>query len=76
MLFRSEGWESQNVFNCDWKLVNLSDAEFAFVQACDKNQGQQLTVGKILEKVELSIENVRSLLTDKLIMIKQLTVDS
>lgn len=71
-----EGWESQNVFNCDWKLVNLSDAEFAFVQACDKNQGQQLTVGEILEKVELSIENVRSLLADKLIMVKQLTVDS
>ena len=71
-----EGWESQNVFNCDWKLVNLSDVEFAFVQACDKNQGQQLTVGEILEKVELSIENVRSLLADKLIMLKQLTVDS
>ena len=70
MLFRSEGWESQHVFNCDWKLINLSDAEFAFMQACDQNQQQQLTVKAILEKVELSIDNVRSLLANKMIMLK------
>jgi SAM-dependent methyltransferase len=64
-----EGWESQNVFNCDWKLINLADAEFAFMQACDKNQGQ-LTVGEMLQSSELSIDNIRSLLANKMIMLK------
>jgi SAM-dependent methyltransferase len=65
-----EGWESQNVFNCDWKLINLTNSEFAFVQACDQNQQQQLTVRAILNTIDLSIDNVRSLLADKLIMLK------
>jgi SAM-dependent methyltransferase len=65
-----EGWESQHVFNCDWKLINLSDLEFAFMQACDQNQQDQLTVGNILEKIELSVTDVRSLLANKLIMLK------
>jgi hypothetical protein len=64
-----EGWESQHVFNCDWKLINLADAEFAFMQACDKNQ-QQLTVSELLNAIELSIDSVRSLLANKLIMLK------
>ena len=64
-----EGWESQNVFNCDWKLLNLSDLEFAFMQACDQNQ-HQLTVRNILEKIELSITDIRALLASKLIMLK------
>jgi SAM-dependent methyltransferase len=66
-----EGWESKNVFNCDWKLINLSDAEFTFLQACNRNWGSQLSVGELLKSSELSIENVRSLLADKLIMLKQ-----
>jgi SAM-dependent methyltransferase len=64
-----EGWESQNVFNCDWKLINLTDLEFAFMQACDQNL-QQLTVDDILQQSELSIQDVRSLLANKLIMLK------
>jgi SAM-dependent methyltransferase len=64
-----EGWESKNVFNCDWKLLNLTDAEFAFMQACDGNP-QQLTVGQLLGSIEISLENIRSLLANKLIMLK------
>ncbi len=64
-----EGWESQHVFNCDWKLIHLTDAEFAFIQACDQ-QPQQLTVGEILQSISLSIPEIRSLLADKLIMLK------
>jgi SAM-dependent methyltransferase len=66
-----EGWESQHVFNCDWKLVNLSNPEFAFMQACDKNYEQQLSVGDILKSIELSIADVRSLLANKLIMLSK-----
>jgi SAM-dependent methyltransferase len=64
-----EGWESKNVFNYDWKLINLSDAEFAFMQVCDKNRAQQLTVAAILKTMEFSIADVRSLLDRKLIML-------
>jgi SAM-dependent methyltransferase len=64
-----EGWESQNVFNCDWKLINLTDLEFAFIQACDQNL-DRLTVGGILQTSELSITDIRSLLANKLIMLK------
>jgi SAM-dependent methyltransferase len=64
-----EGWESKNVFNYDWKLINLSDAEFAFIQVCDKNRTEQLTVAEILKTIDFSIADVRSLLDRKLIML-------
>ncbi len=64
-----EGWESKNVFNYDWKLINLSDAEFAFMQICDNNREQQLTVAEIIKTMEFSIADVRSLLDQKLIML-------
>jgi SAM-dependent methyltransferase len=66
-----EGWESQHVFNCDWKLVNLSNPEFAFMQACDTNYEQQLSVGEILKSIDLSITDVRSLLANKLMMLSK-----
>ncbi len=65
-----EGWESQNVFNCDWKLIKLTAAEFAFVQACDRPQSPPLTVGDLLQSIELSVADVRSLVANKLIMLK------
>lgn len=65
-----EGWESQHVFNYDWKLINLSDVEFAFMQVCDTNREHQLTVDEILKTVNLSITDVRSLLANKLIMLQ------
>ncbi len=64
-----EGWESQHLFNYDWKLIHISDAEFAFMQICDRNREQKLTVGEILGTLDFSIADVRSLLTNKLIML-------
>jgi SAM-dependent methyltransferase len=66
-----EGWESKNVFNYDWKLINLSDVEFAFMQVCDKNRAEKLTVAEILKTIDFSIADVRSLLDRKLIMLAQ-----
>jgi SAM-dependent methyltransferase len=65
-----EGWESKNLFNYNWQLINLSDPEFAFMQACDVNQANRLTVGQILQRMDFSIDNVRSLLNSKLIMLQ------
>ncbi len=64
-----EGWESKNVFNYDWKLINLSDTEFAFMQICDKNREQKLTVVEMIKTMDFSIVDVRSLLDRKLIML-------
>ncbi len=64
-----EGWESKNVFNYDWKLINLSDAEFAFMQVCDKNREQRSTVAEIIKAMDFSIADVRSLVDRKLIML-------
>jgi SAM-dependent methyltransferase len=64
-----EGWESKNVFNYDWKLINLSDVEFAFMQICDKNREEKLTVAEIIKTIDFSIADVRSLLDRKLIML-------
>jgi SAM-dependent methyltransferase len=65
-----EGWESQYVFNYEFDLTHLSNAEFAFMQECDRNRDRRLTVGAILSGMELTIENVRSLLDQKLIMLR------
>jgi SAM-dependent methyltransferase len=65
-----EGWESQHVFNYDWQLVHLSDGEFAFMQACDTNREQQFKVSDLLETINFSIDDVRSLLAKKLIMLQ------
>lgn len=64
-----EGWESKHLFNYDWKLINISDAEFAFMQICDRNREQKLTVGEIIDTLDFSIADVRSLLANKLIML-------
>jgi SAM-dependent methyltransferase len=72
-----EGWESQHVFNSDWKLIHLTDAEFEFMQACDRNR-QQLNISEILQSLtqplgtstDRAIVNIRSLLANKLIMLK------
>ncbi len=63
------GWPSRCLFNYDYQIVNLSDTEFAFMEACDANSGQQKTVGEILNEVELSLDKVRSLLQQQLIML-------
>ncbi|MFP4103117.1 class I SAM-dependent methyltransferase, partial [Coleofasciculus sp.] len=56
-----EGWPSQCLFNYDYQIINLSDTEFAFLQACDENSSQQRTVAEILRDVELGLDGVRSL---------------
>ncbi|WP_445631841.1 class I SAM-dependent methyltransferase [Nostoc sp. DSM 114167] len=60
-----EGFPSQCFFNYDYQIVNLSVAEFEFMQRCDANA----TVAEILTNVELGLDKVRSLLQQQLILL-------
>lgn len=77
-----EGWPSRCLFNYDYQIVNLSEPEFEFLQACDTNScedGMQKdvlqdlcptrTVGEILTNVRLDLDSVRSLLAAQLILL-------
>lgn len=60
-----DGWDSRTLFNYDYQLVNLSEAEWQFLKACDGNQTQ--TVGDILKDAQLELEGVRVLQQQQLI---------
>jgi hypothetical protein len=62
-----DGWDSRCLFNCDYQIVNLTEAEWLFLKACDGNQTR--SVQAILEDVELSLEEVRSLQRQQLIFL-------
>ena len=64
-----DGWPSQCVFNYDYQIVKLLDAEFAFLQACDANSGGLRTMREILADVPLLLAEVRSLLAQQLIIL-------
>lgn len=63
-----DGWPSRCLFNEDYQIVNLSEAEFEFLQACDNNQNRQ-TVQEILTRVAIDLQQVRSLFDQRLIIL-------
>jgi len=60
-----DGFPSRCLFNYDYQIVNLTESELEFLQACDR----KLTVGEILANLELGLEGVRSLLSQQLIIL-------
>ncbi|MEH1856269.1 MAG: class I SAM-dependent methyltransferase [Nostoc sp.] len=60
-----EGFPSQCFFNYDYQIVNLSVAEFEFMQRCDTHS----TVADILVAVELGLDEVRRLVQQQLILL-------
>ncbi|MEH1947623.1 MAG: class I SAM-dependent methyltransferase [Nostoc sp.] len=60
-----EGFPSQCFFNYDYQIVNLSVAEFEFMQRCDANS----TIAEILTNVELGLDGIRTLLQQQLILL-------
>jgi 2-polyprenyl-3-methyl-5-hydroxy-6-metoxy-1,4-benzoquinol methylase len=64
-----DGWDSRCLFNYDYQLVNLSEAEWQFLKACDQNTQARRTVGEILTTVPFSLGEVRSLLAQQLILL-------
>jgi SAM-dependent methyltransferase len=61
----TDGFPSQVLFNYDYQVVNLSAAEFEFLQKCDGNS----TVTDILSTVKISLDAVRNLIKQQLIIL-------
>jgi hypothetical protein len=61
----TDGFPSQVLFNYDYQVVNLSPAEFEFLQKCDGNS----TVTNILSTVQISLDEVRNLIKQQLIIL-------
>jgi len=59
------GFPSQVIFNGDYQITNLSETELKFMQSCDGS----LTVAEILTITQLGLDNVRSLLSQQLILL-------
>ncbi|UNU25842.1 class I SAM-dependent methyltransferase [Microcoleus vaginatus] len=76
------GWPSQQVFDCNYQLINLSSAEFEFLQGCvpppappcqgGEKEGSPSgkSIGEILADVEMGLDEVRSILSKQLILLK------
>ncbi len=64
-----EGYPAPSFFNYDYQLVNISEAELAFLQACDNNIGAGKTVKQLISNLDLDLEQVRSLHTRQLIIL-------
>jgi len=62
-----DGWDSRCLFNYDYQVVNLSETEWQFLKACDGNETR--SVEQILTDVPLSLEGVRSLQAQQLILL-------
>ncbi|MFB2892731.1 class I SAM-dependent methyltransferase [Aerosakkonemataceae cyanobacterium BLCC-F50] len=64
-----DGWPSKCLFNYDYQIVNLTEPEFQFLQAGDNNTDKQQTLSEILTGIDLSLDKVRSLLQQQLIIL-------
>ncbi|MBP5972402.1 class I SAM-dependent methyltransferase [Brasilonema sp. CT11] len=63
-----EGWPSQVILDYNYQVVRLSEAEYAFLEACDNAQGQE-TVETLIQKTGMDLEGVRSLQKRQLILL-------
>ncbi|HEY9828183.1 MAG TPA: class I SAM-dependent methyltransferase [Stenomitos sp.] len=65
-----DGWPSDCLFNCDYQIIRLDPAERCFLEACEANtQGMRRTTADLLQDAPLSLEQVRSLLRNRLLLL-------
>ncbi|MDY7015417.1 MAG: class I SAM-dependent methyltransferase [Cyanobacteriota bacterium] len=64
-----EGWPSRHLFDLNYQLVDVSESEFAFLQACGENPERGATVEEILKEIELDLDGARSLQQRQLILL-------
>jgi SAM-dependent methyltransferase len=65
-----QGWrDNSQFFNPDYQIVQLNPSEWQFLLACDGNQTHLKTVGELLQGRECSLEGVRSLQQQQLILV-------
>ncbi|MEM7793637.1 MAG: class I SAM-dependent methyltransferase [Cyanobacteria bacterium P01_C01_bin.118] len=62
------GWPSKSFFNPDYQLVQISDQEYDFLQACEASAGTQ-TVADLLAAKPLELSVIRSLQVKQLILL-------
>jgi SAM-dependent methyltransferase len=60
-----DGFPSKCLFNYDYQIVNLSTAEFEFMQKCNSKS----TVAEILTTVEFGLDGVRNLMKQQMILL-------
>jgi SAM-dependent methyltransferase len=69
-----QGWrESRQFFNYDYQVVDLAEAEWQFLRACDGNHTQQKTVEELLPLSGARLEDVRSLQQQQIILLAPAT---
>lgn len=61
-----QGWPASSIFGPDYQLIQLTDAEFAFLQGCEAG-GR--SVRDLLPTSGLDLDTVRSLLSRQLILL-------
>ncbi|MBD2177559.1 methyltransferase domain-containing protein [Pseudanabaena sp. FACHB-1998] len=67
------GWqESPSFFDYNYQLAKISDAEWNFLRACDGNQTHQKSVAQLLQSVDATLEDVRSLQKQQIILLQHL----
>ena len=64
-----QGFPSQNFLNFEYQMVRLTDEEYEFMLACDKNSENQQSVGNILDNCQLDLPGVRSLFLQQLVVL-------
>lgn len=69
-----DGFPSKCIFNYNYQVINLSEEEFKFMQACDNPKGdtrstQSSTVAQIIKDLELGLPQIRKLQQQQLIML-------
>ncbi|MEL6382782.1 MAG: class I SAM-dependent methyltransferase [Cyanobacteria bacterium J06626_18] len=65
-----ENWrDSPQFFNQDYQIVKLEQPTWQFLVACGEAQGQNKTVGELLQGVESTLEDVRSLQQQNLMLL-------
>lgn len=62
-----EGWPSRTLFDYDYQFTSLSEAEFAFLQACDRAPGS--AIAALLEVAPLALAQVRQLQQRQLLLL-------
>jgi SAM-dependent methyltransferase len=63
-----DGWSSRCLFNQDYQIINLSEAEFTFLQSVDTNQ-EHRSIAEIATQEGLTLEQVRNLWQQRLILL-------
>ncbi|NER00031.1 MAG: class I SAM-dependent methyltransferase [Cyanothece sp. SIO2G6] len=72
-----QGWPARQIFNYDYKIVNLDEEEWTFMSACEANPTAEKSVQQLFQEIfasqpdasTCSLEKVRSLVAQQLILL-------